>query len=304
MNFEEFNSENKIEEDLLESQDTADKRFEDKREEERFDYRNKDVIRRVEGQLDIPISEWSDDFKELIKNIKESKVAEDRDYKKETSLEEKLKNEYEKYLQDFGLEEGDIENKRIMDIGCGDAEFILYVLENGLSEEVFGIDRDKENRLDYFNYEEDDPINIKQAELLEKYDKKIYNTNYYESDLPQDDLDYILARASLYGNNEKAINNIIDLIKRSTNYLKPGGEFKIFPIDKEAITQSNQRDDSNEYFLDFYRWKKIAEKVSTETGIDYSFTPTGIGFLIDELRNYKEDGVYLRNALTFKKQKE
>lgn len=38
MNFEEFNSENKIEEDLLESQDTADKRFEDKKEEERFDY--------------------------------------------------------------------------------------------------------------------------------------------------------------------------------------------------------------------------------------------------------------------------
>ncbi|OQB10263.1 MAG: hypothetical protein BWY21_00429 [Parcubacteria group bacterium ADurb.Bin216] len=301
MNFEEFNSENKIEEDLLESQDTADKRFEDKKEEERFDYRNKDVMRRVESQLDIPSSGWSDDFKELIKNIKELKIAEDGEYKKETSLEEKLKNEYEKYLQDFDLEEGDIKNKRIMDIGCGNAEFILYILENGLSEEVFGVDKNKESRLDYFNYEEDDSINIKQAELLKKYDKRIYNINYYERDLPQEDLDYILARASLYGNNEEAINNIVDLIKRSTSHLNPSGEFKIFPIDKEAITQSNQRDASDEYFLDFYRWEKIAEKVSTETGIDYSFTPTGIGFLIDELRNYKEDGIYLRNALTFKK---
>jgi len=167
----------------------------DKKEKiERFDYRSEKVMRMIEAQIDMPRSEWRDDFKSLIENIKKEKTTEDKNWK-ETTIENRLKEKYEIYLNDFNLEEEKLKDKRILDIGCSDAQFVLYCLENGISEDVFGVDINKEKHFEKLESAKNDSIDAKQAELLKRHDKKIYEINYYNEDLPQRNLDYILARA-------------------------------------------------------------------------------------------------------------
>jgi len=248
-----------------------------------FDAIKHEAMRVIEDNIDKPIAEWDDEAKLLLDSLYADHLIEELNYEKEQTLEGALREAYGRYAKDFDLQEEDIKDKRILDIGCGEGKFLLYCLEKGLTDDIYGIERNQEG-ID----KSDDWVNRDFKALREEYRDHFLNGDFVKDDISIDKLDHALARASLsLFSSEKEGEDIYKLVNKVEKCLKAGGDLRICPVFKDDRT-------------DLYeKWQELARKVSMDTGMTYYFDNIEVRFP----ENYPDnERVSLRQSLTFKKE--
>jgi len=163
----------------------------------------------LKTQIALPQSEWSNEFKRKV----EGKIA-DKVANHESTHEEPT---FDRYLRALNLDKDELKGKRIIDLGCGDAEFVKTCIEEGITNDVYGIDitlpdtsdAGLEKHLIKASFK--DPISIKDA-------------------------NYIVSVGSLsnyvWGGEDP--DNIKDICLTIMNSLDKDGEFRIWPIQQVA----------------------------------------------------------------------
>ncbi len=114
-----------------------------------------------------------------------------------------LKNDHRIIFNYFEKKKIKLDNKKIIDIGCGNASFIYFLKKKFSNNKFFGLDKDK--KLIDFN---------KKNKLLK--DIKFYN-NSCEKNFSNNkfDLISILGTLSLFKNQKKIINNLLNHLNKN-----------------------------------------------------------------------------------------
>lgn len=225
-------------------------------------------------QISLPEEEWSDEFKERIKE--RSMEIKEKESLGELSPEEERKATFERYLKGIDLDIEDIKDKKILDLGCGEeAEFIKECLEGGITDEVYGLD-----------------ANIEEDEIEEDLKEHILKGDF-EQELPKKDLDLVISIGALRTpDNESDPVNLKATLENSLRSLKEDGEIRIWPIFKSAPGS-----DLAGIELSAKKWREILKDLSGENNITYEFRPIDI-----DVAGTKPD-VWVDEALIIKKEK-
>ena len=92
----------------------------------------------LEEQIRLPRSEWDERFRNLIEEkIQERQLPEEV---REESPEREQERSFERYLKGLGLNEDALKDKKILDLGSGDGEFVRSLIEKGITKDAYGID--------------------------------------------------------------------------------------------------------------------------------------------------------------------
>lgn len=262
-----------------------------------YDFKNERINKFLEDQFDLPPSERSITFKEFIKqNKEEARQQEEKEFEEHKSIdtiEKSIKFGYEKYLKDFELNEKDLKDKKILDLGFGHGEFIFYCLENKISDNIYGIEGNIRGYIENFKtwdknteLENTRSLGSDYIALFEKWSKNIFENDFLEGNLPTENNDCVLANASMHYEIQDEL--IYNLLGRIIDSLKEGGEARIRPIFR------GPKEDQEKCI----NWEELATKICLEKGINYSLKPQDICF-----PEKGEDDVYLRELLIFSKNK-
>lgn len=207
-------------------------------------------------QISLSKNEWSDSFHRYV----ESKIAERKQLEEEDTPKPKeiLREEtFNRYLKGLGLSEDDIRGKKILDLGCGEAEFIDSCISKGLTQEAYGMDLEVR----------DDLENTHQGRIIR---------GSYENTLPIHGIDYIVSVGSVSnavwgGETSMDIKKIID---NAVSSLKEKGEFRIYPIQQAAVaTQLPVLEKS------FKKWQELLDEASSLNQMEWHLEPRDIKVL-------------------------
>lgn len=203
----------------------------------------------LEKQIDLPKEKWDKKFKKLIEEEIKKKESLKENQK---TLEEAEEITFKRYLMGLGLKEEDLYNKRILDLGCGEGEFIKSLIEKGITKEAYGID-----------------INLNKKLIEEKF-KNYFVKGNFENELPLKDIDYIVSvgavsNAILLG---ERVMNLEQIFKNAISALKENGEIRIYPIQKPA--KATPLESLQKTFLE---WKNFLENFSKQYNIEYKLEP-------------------------------
>lgn len=195
----------------------------------------------LQKQIHLPKEKWSEEFKKLIEN----KTIKNR------------QEIYNSYLHDLDLNEDDLKNRKVFDLGCGGGEFIESLIENKITSEAYGID-----------------INLSES-MVEKYHGHFIRGNYQEK-FSLTDVDFVVAIGSIpTGNlNEEDIQNIKIIIKNSLESLKENGEIRISSIRETAnTTPMNKIEDSRQ------KWEEIIKDISKTQKVECEIIPRDVSII-------------------------
>jgi hypothetical protein len=204
------------------------------------------------AQVKLDPSRWNQDFIEYLK-LKEAESEEKVVYVEPTP-EQVRANTFERYLGGLDVAEQDLKEKSILDVGCGDGDFVVACMEKGLTQHAFGMDRD------FFA-----------GGLDEKYRGNFFPKQF--SDIfPVKNLDYIFSvgAISLYLDEQHEID-AEDAIKSSIRAIKKTGEVRIWPI-KKAL-KGEQLDGIKEEEMVLAR---IMEYLGERFEIEWELIPTDV----------------------------
>jgi len=218
--------------------------------EENNETKELDFRRFLFEQVSLPEAEWDERFKQYVAE----KYRESLQKAPELEPEEERERNFQRYLKSLDLKKDDLLGKRILDLGCGEGDFVKYCLSEGISQEVFGLDLQNEP----------DKINP----VLRKYFLK----GDFEKELPLKELDYIISVAAVkapYSEDiEKDLRKILILALTS---IKHNGEIRIFPVRKappgsglKAIDYSRKK------------WLDVLERLASKGLIKYELRPIDI----------------------------
>ncbi len=237
-----------------------------KLEEEKKEEEKKQFRQFLAEQIVLPSDKWTEGFEEYVeeKNREEKEREE-----KELSPEEKRRLDFERYLKGLDLKLQDLEGKRVLDLGCGEGNFVRQCLEEDISKEVYGLD-----------------LNIDQDEYQEHFFE-----GDFEEELPVDNLDYVVSFGAIEAlSNEEDKSDPKKPLLQAIQALKVGGEIRIFPV-RKAPPESDLKG------IDFSRekWMEILEDLSSENEISYELKP------VDIRVSGKKPDVWLEEVLIIRK---
>ena len=87
-------------------------------------------------QILLPENKWDKRFKQYVQQ-KENDLLQEIPKR---NFEEEQEWDFQRYLKSLDLKKQDLINKKILDLGCGEGEFVKYCLGHGISEDVYGLD--------------------------------------------------------------------------------------------------------------------------------------------------------------------
>ncbi len=171
----------------------------------------------LQDQIRLPKDQWSNDFKKLIEE-KSRKNQQEKQRLPEDSPELSQKGVFNRYMSGLGIDEESLRDKRVLDLGCGDKEFVKHLIEKGITLEAYGLD-----------------IEIDESLVEERFKGHILQGNF-EEDLPVKDVDYIVSvgavSSAVLGGEETM--NLRRIVEKALASLKEGGEIRIYPIQEPA----------------------------------------------------------------------
>jgi SAM-dependent methyltransferase len=189
-------------------------------------------------------------------------------------MEEEQNINFERYLKSLDISKEGLKDKRILDLGCGDGEFVKECLDENISKEIYGLDLQ---------------IN---PEKLEERHKKHFLKGDFQKELPIKDLDLIISLGAVKAPfHELDMNNPKTTIDSALKALKENGEIRIFPLRK-----THPNNDLKGVEFSEKKWKEILEKIVAEN-IEYKICP------IDIKVAGKNKDVWLEQVLIIKKSK-
>ncbi len=162
---------------------------------------------------------------------------------------------YKRYINDLELDEETIRNKKILDLGSGEGEFVKYLIEKGITPEAYGIDAQIDEK-------------AVEAEL-----KDHLLQGNFEEDLPVQDLDYVVSVGAvsngIWGGEETM--DIRRVVEKSLASLKEDGEIRIYPIQEAAQTNPLEGLQASQE-----KWKELLEEISQTQNAEYRIEPRNI----------------------------
>ncbi len=216
---------------------------------------NPDFLRE---QIHLSKDQWNEEFRQIvdekIQKYKQSLLEQDKEYEIETP-EVSRENTFKRYTKGLDLDESKLKDKKILDLGCGEGEFVKYLIEKGITTEAYGID----NALDKSTIEDKLQSNFTQGN--------------FEKDLPVKDADYIVSLGSVsngvWGGEE--VMNIGRIIEKSLSSLKENGEIRIYPLQEASkATPLPILDKSTK------KWNEILQKISETQEMEFKIEPRDI----------------------------
>lgn len=219
-------------------------------------------------QISIPRTEWSEEFKDYIKE----KRIESEEENAETLSDEELT--YKRYLKGLELNEEDLKDKKILDLGCGEeGEFVKECINKNTTKEIYGLDL------------EVSPDNF-DKNLKEHFFKK-----EFEGEFPVKNLDYVISVGALESSsNESDERDPAEILKYALEALNNKGEIRIYPI-RKASPESGL--DGIEYSRK--KWDEIMNELASKENIEYEFKP------IDIRVSANNEDVWLEEILIIRK---
>ena len=219
-------------------------------------------------QIHLPQNEWSPEFRKLVEETRKEtgehtfrrlKLRAGREAETEQSPEAEWKDGFDWYEKQLGLSEKELRGKRVMDLGCGEGDFIKHLISKGITRDAYGVD-----------------IELDSAE-------KEFEGHFFqqpsEEDLPVKDLDYIVASRSIWHDWKWTNGHIMDVEKvldKSLSALKKGGEMRIYPIEESAV--SNLDDEiSKKWEADQQqKWDTLLSDMAKKYGVKWTTEPRNL----------------------------
>ncbi len=163
-----------------------------------------------------------------------------------------------------------------MDLGCGEGEFVKYLIEKGITSEAYGID-----------------IELYEDAIEDKFKKHLIRGNF-EGDLPIQNIDYVVSVGAvsnaIWGGVE--VMDIRRIVERSLTSLKEEGEIRIYPIQEAAqATPLAGLQASQE------KWKELLTVISQVQNVEYKIEPRNIKV------SGKNNDIILNSVLVIRKKK-
>ncbi len=204
----------------------------------------------IMGQALAPADKWSEDFR----NYVELKHREGSEKEEDENREEIIQESWERYLNGLDLSEGDLKDKKILDLGCGEGEFIKGCLSKGISQEVYGLDLKAE------------------GESKDLKEQGHFFTGDFEKELLLKNLDYVLSVGAVsVGIKKETAKGKEQTLRWALDAINKDGQIRIFPIGKVGEHSQLEGIKESEKVLG-----EILEKISKDYDIEYESRPIDI----------------------------
>ena len=231
-------------------------------------------------QISLPRDKWSDEFKEYVEEKRREAKALENDESPDPSPEENQVKVFNDYLRDLNIEDNPeyFKDKVVIDLGCGEGEFVLECLERGEVESIYGLD-----------------LSIKK-ELSSGSSKDNFIEGDFTKTFPFKKADCIISDGSIndliFDENES--ENLEKLFRNSLDILTENGEIRIAPLHKYYHSEIELA--GVDFSID--KLSKVLKKLSEENLIDFKFEPIDIQV---SGKDYKD--VWLWETLIIKKKR-
>lgn len=233
----------------------------------------------LKRQIALPRSGWSSAFQEYIACKIEEKEKREKELRESTAEEtdqEMMEKTYARYLKGFMFTEDDLRDKKIIDMGSGDGEFIAALTEKKITEKAHGIDAE--------------PSGFSKNE---KY-KKHFTRSTFESGPVISDADFWVSYGAvsdgIWGGEEQI--DMRKVLKNALHSVNEDGEVRIFPI------QVSGEDRILEGLKDSYKvWNEILPDIARTENVTWELKPVDINIV------GRENDVVLQEMLVLKKKK-
>lgn len=208
----------------------------------------------LQEQIRLPKEQWNKKFRQLVKEkIKEN--HQENIEEAEESPEVLHKHTFKRYTEGLGLSEDTLRNRKILDLGFGEGEFVKYLIEKGITPDAYGVD-----------------VELDETLIEDKFKSHLRQGNF-EEDLPVQNIDYVVSVGAvsngIWGGEE--VMNIRRIVEKSLASLKGGGEIRIYPIQEgakatplEGLEKSQQK------------WKELLAEISEAQKLECKIEPRNI----------------------------
>lgn len=207
----------------------------------------------LKKQIQLDSSKWGQDFKLYIKQVEED--SKEKNVYSEPTEKEKREETFNRYLNALEISQEDLKGKKVLDVGCGNGDFVISCLEKGITDEVYGLDSNPKG---------------------DARDPK-YRSHFFYKDFsnvfPIENLDYVVSvgAISLYLYDKELQVDIEEAIKSSIRSVNENGEVRIWPIKKFIQgTDSDGIKEQEQLLL------SVMEYVSECLDIEWRLDPTDI----------------------------
>jgi len=212
----------------------------------------------LQEQVRLPKDKWNEKFRQLIKEkTRENQQEQEgvRGEEVEESPEVLRERTFRRYLEGLGLSEESLQEKRVLDLGSGEGEFVKSLTEKGVTPEAYGID-----------------ATIDETTIEDSFKKHLIRGNF-EEDLPVQNVDYVVSVCAvsngIWGGEE--VMNIRRIVEKSLASLKEDGEIRIYPIQEAAqATPLEGLQASQE------KWKDLLTEISEKQKVECKIEPRNI----------------------------
>lgn len=220
-------------------------------------------------QIALPREKWNEKFRQYIEQKRGDSSEEIPKY----NPEEEQEWNFQRYLKSLDLKKDDLINRKILDLGCGEGEFIKFCLGQGISTDVYGLD-----------------IQLEKEEINIGFRKYFLKGNF-EEELPIKELDYIISVSAVDApHSEEVEKDLRKILVLALMAIKHNGEIRIFPIRKPGIGSGLRAIE-----FSYKKWMEILEQLSAKSLINYELKPIDI-----RVAGNKPD-VWLEQVLIIKK---
>lgn len=247
-----------------------------------------DVYRKLEGefrkflleQIELPETEWQEEFEKYLKQkVKEKdEIKRQLQRKIERSEKEVREQEFQRYLKGLDLEIKNLRRKRILDLGCGEGNFVKECLRRGITDQIYGLDI----RLDF-------------REIEKEYQGYFIRSDF-EKDLPLSNLDLIISVGALEAREEGSeLRKPAQTIKWALGALRPSGEIRIYPIYRVSPAGGPKGIEQARY-----QWAKVFEELNRQGGIEWQLRPVDIWVTGEKPDIWLEEVLIIKRNPSFK----
>ena len=229
-------------------------------------------------QISLSKDKWSDEFREYVEEKRREVKASENDESPDLSFEDNQTKVFNDYLRDLSVEDNPeyFKDKEVIDLGCGEGEFVLECLKREEVKNIYGLDLNIKKELSSGDFKD----NFIEGDFTKKL-------SFKSADCIISDGGISALTFDENGDFERSLRNSLEILTEN-------GEIRITPVHR--YSHSDLKLVGMEASMD--ELSRTLEKLSQENLIDFRFEPIDIQV---SGKDYKD--VWLWETLIIRKKK-